>query len=29
MNFKGRHKVATEPGRVTEGADDGCQVLSL
>lgn len=29
MNFKGGHKAATEPGRVIEGADEGCQVLSL
>lgn len=28
-NLKGGHKAATEPGRVTEGADDGWQVLSL
>lgn len=28
-NFKGGHKAATEPRGVIEGADDGCQVLSL
>lgn len=28
-NFKGGQKAATEPGRASEGADDGCPVLSL
>lgn len=29
INFKEGHKAVTERGRITEGADDGCPVLSF